>query len=426
MQTIAIKDIIVLENRQRKTFRPVPMTKLQESIRTKGLLHPIVLRNDARTLVAGERRIKAITKLHSDRRVFNFNGEQIETGRIPFSIVGQLTEDNIIEAELEENIIREDLPWQEQVVALKLLSELRVRQNPKQTRSDTARELEATTGKPFSTSMREIHNAEIIAPHLDDPKVAAAKTARDAFNIVATKIEREFEEDLLKKTNIEASKHKLITGDLREEMKKLKAETFALIIADPPYGVNADKFGDFAKMAHNYHDTKDEAVKICEAIAFEGFRVAKKKAHLYIFCDVDLFCVLKTMVADAGWVPWRTPIIWTKGGSGHAPNADLGPRRVYELILFATKGKRKITKLYLDHIPMSVAHDKDHAAEKPSDLYALLMEHSCYSNDTVLDPCCGSGTIFPAANKQRLIATGIELDTSFAAIAKSRMNEGKD
>jgi site-specific DNA-methyltransferase (adenine-specific) len=398
------------------------MNKLIESISDKGLMQAPVLKADGRTLVAGERRLKALQHLQAKQVAISYNGELIPPGHIPFTYLADLTEFQLIEAELEENIIREDLTWQERLAAIHKLHQLRLAQNPKQTKTATAKEIEASSGKKVSTALKEINQAEVVAPHLDDPDIAAASSAAEAFKLVARKIEDEFLEALDKK-RIQRNPHKVIKGDCGEVMKDIPDESFDLIIADPPYGVGADKFGDFAKMRHKYEDTHAEALNVCKVVAEEGYRVAKNQAHLYIFCDIDLFIPLKQMVYKAGWSPWRTPLVWTKGGAGHAPNSDRGPRRVYELILYASKKLKKIRKLYLDHIPMGVAQDKYHAAEKPVDLYAFLMEHSCLPGDTVLDPCCGSGTVFAAANKQKLIATGIEKAGQMVAVSKLRMKE---
>jgi len=73
-----------------------------------------------------------------------------------------------------------------------------------------------------------------------------------------------------------------------------------------------------------------------------------------------------------------------------------------------------------------VTHDKRHAAEKPEDLYELLIDLTCPIGSKVLDPCCGSGTIFPAATQTKCIATGIELDAIMVDIATNRMLPKKE
>jgi len=64
-----------------------------------------------------------------------------------------------------------------------------------------------------------------------------------------------------------------------------------------------------------------------------------------------------------------------------------------------------------------------HAAEKPVDLYEDLLLRSAKPGNRVLDPCCGAGPIFPAANRLSLYATGIELDPNLGNISLSRFEE---
>ena len=190
----------------------------------------------------------------------------------------------------------------------------------------------------------------------------------------------------------------------------MESDQFSCIIADPPYGVEAGAFGDAAKLAHRYTDTPAAARDIAECIFAEAARVAKSQAHLYLFCDIAQFTALQEIAASHGWKPWRTPLVWHKGTSGFAPMMSGGWRRTYELILFASKGHMPLNSLADDVIRISNLRDKVHAAQKPDDLYASLIKCSCIPGDQILDPCCGSGTIFRAAAGTSTIATGIELD----------------
>jgi len=124
----------------------------------------------------------------------------------------------------------------------------------------------------------------------------------------------------------------------------------------------------------------------------------------------------------AGWYVWPHPIIWDKQGVGALLGAANGPRHTYETILFAQRGKRTITKVFADVLRVRADTMKDHAAQKPVELIQQLIDFSCLPGETVLDPCCGSGTIFPAANRSKVSAIGIEFDEKYHAMAKLRIN----
>ena len=114
------------------------------------------------------------------------------------------------------------------------------------------------------------------------------------------------------------------------------------------------------------------------------------------------------------WLCQRTPIIWYKGSVGHNPIPAIGFRRSYECILFAYKGNKPCKGLVDDVISIRPDFEQTHAASKPVELYQKLLSRTCVIGDRVLDPCCGSGTIFPAATGLSLKATGIELNERFA------------
>jgi DNA modification methylase len=65
------------------------------------------------------------------------------------------------------------------------------------------------------------------------------------------------------------------------------------------------------------------------------------------------------------------------------------------------------------------------AAQKPVDLYRDFLMRSCRAGDSVLDPFCGSGTIFAAAHGLKVKATGIEVDRIAYGISVMRLGELK-
>lgn len=64
MRFIPISQVLIKPDRQRQEFDPAALQDLVTSIEERGLLHPPVLRDESGvwTLVAGERRMKAIAR----------------------------------------------------------------------------------------------------------------------------------------------------------------------------------------------------------------------------------------------------------------------------------------------------------------------------------------------------------------------------
>ena len=134
MRVLPIEKVRV-GKRQRSKLEPGPLTKLKESILGRGLLHPPVVakQGDAFHLVAGERRFRAIQQIHKENRSFFCHDQTINPGNIPVTLLDEALDDSgRFEAELDENIRRVDIPWQDRTTALAELHALRQSQNPKQ------------------------------------------------------------------------------------------------------------------------------------------------------------------------------------------------------------------------------------------------------------------------------------------------------
>jgi DNA modification methylase len=85
------------------------------------------------------------------------------------------------------------------------------------------------------------------------------------------------------------------------------------------------------------------------------------------------------------------------------------------------KGKRKVLSLKSDVLTYPSDTNEGHHAQKPVALFEDLLKRSARPGDNVLDPFCGSGTIFPACHSLRVKATGIELDKGFYGLAVKRL-----
>lgn len=425
MQTIPITSLVIPENRQRREFDEKKIQDLATSINSKGLMHPPVVRvdGDQYILVAGERRTRAIQSLHLLDMGVMCNDTFVPAGFLPVTLLSDLDDLALREAELEENTIRVDLSWQEQAAAVAALHALRSDQaaldGKTQTISATADEI---LGKASAGSQQSrVSEALLVSRHLDDPDVQKAKTPKEALKILQKKADIAHRAKLAETFDTAKTQHTLIHGDSLVELHNLDSGTFDLILTDPPYGVGADTFGDMASTGHEYRDDPEYAQECYAKLAREGFRITKDKAHAYVFCDIRNFQMIALEFTLAGWDVWERPLIWSKK-NGMLPKPDFGPRLTYEAILFASKGNRKVLKVgAADVLEFTTEGKNEHGAQKPVALYAELISRSCYPGDRVLDCFVGSGTLFPAASRTRTIATGIEISKTYHDLAQSRM-----
>lgn len=419
--------LISIGDRQRAEFDSDALVELKESIATHGLFHAPVFR-EGHVLVAGWRRLQAMKALHAEHRQFTYNNEIVPENTIPFVDVTSEDDLQALEMELDENIMRENISWQDKVRAQSEIHRLRSARNPNQTYKATAEEIVARTGSGNSRTMQEeISRALVTSEFLDHPDVKTAKNERWAFNAAARILRDDFASKLGRNVK---SRHTFLSGRAETHLPKLikLKKKFSCFVIDPPYGINADTFhpgNSPAEKLHEYHDDIETALAFSKRLIDDCTKLATDTAHLWMFCDIELFLQLREIAGAQKWIVFRTPLVWNKGSTGYIlRKANI--RRGYEFILFAQRSdSRGLSQVLQDVITVGSQSDgeKIHAAQKPIALYQTLLKLSCLPNDNVLDPCCGSGTIFHAAQSLKLSATGIEQDEHFAKVCENLLVE---
>lgn len=430
---VKISAVLVKPNRQRREFSVAELNELADSIEANGLLHAPVIRfeGDTPVLVAGERRFRAISDLHELGRKFYYNGQLVPQDHLPCTSLGELGPLEAWEAELEENIRRVDLTWQEKAAATASLMELRkaqaveadkpaptVRSIVAEVRPDDAYE------QAHDTTRKEL----IVSRFLQDKEVAAAPSLKEAVKILKKREERKQQAELaeLTGTSFTSSAHHLMHADSREWMTSAAPAQFDILLTDPPYGMGADQFGDSgvgsSAAAHFYDDSYEAWQAIMSWFPAESFRLAKPEAHAYIFCDLDRFHELRQKMADAGWKVHRTPLIWSNPDGFRAPWPEQGCQRKYELILYAVKGGRKVNHLKGDVLEYSKDKAVGHPAQKPVPLLVDLLRRSARPGDAVLDPFAGSFATVEACHELKITCTALERDASAYGIGVKRVS----
>lgn len=429
---IHLSQIRIAPNRQRREFSPTELNELAESIRVNGLLQAPVLRQEGQTfiLVAGERRLRAMTDIYDLGGSFTYGGQPVEPKLVPFVNLGSLSPLAAWEAELEENLRRVDLTWQERALATTRLLELRQAQaDNKNEPAPTVRQITeevrpGESGMAFQTTRDEL----IVSKYLDDKEVAAAPSLKEAFKILKKREERTQHAALTASLgrSFSSSSHQLHCEDSLKWMVAAEPEQFGVILTDPPYGMNAHEFGDSGMAAagsHFYEDSYETWSRIMQVFCGESYRLATPSAHAYVFCDLDRFSELRERMQAAGWRTFRTPLIWHNPDGYRAPWPDKGPQRSYELVLFATKGERLVTQMKSDVLEYRRDPQAGHPAQKPIALLIDLLRRSARPGERVFDPFLGSGSTAIACHELKLPCTGIEQDEAAFGIAAARLEK---
>jgi len=215
----------------------------------------------------------------------------------------------------------------------------------------------------------------------------------------------------------------IIQGDARQVLRLIPSASIDLIVTDPPYptisggsGGEGRPVGVLAKndgrmFAHN--DLR------FEEYLPDLFRVLRDPGHMYLM--VNFLNLERAMAAiRAAGFDIHNLLVWMKN------NAT--PNRWYmknaEYVIFARKG----AAVSINDCGSKTVHQfdnilgsKTHPTEKPVELLRHYITNSSAPGQTVLDPFCGTGSTLIAALRAGRRAIGIEIDPTFAGIAKFRM-----
>lgn len=413
--------IIVAAERVRKEFDKEKLQRLAASFKAVGQIQPGVCISveGGYQLVAGERRLRAC-----------------RLAQIPFSFVlkEQASEVMLLEIELEENLNREGLTWQEEVDGLEKLHRLREGQKGTkgqiQSLDDTAEELDRSRGSVH----RDLELAEWAK---EFPEVKDAKNKAEAYKIIKRYKAEILRNQLLKQavakdecksegTPSEDQKleeciviagatipkkllfefdEKIIHGRMEEQLSEFTDEFFDLVFFDPPWAANLAAIRDKPPSKEDFEDEPEVFSENIEAWLRQIYIKMAKDSHLYLFFGIRYHELAYQALERVGFSVNRIPLIWYKQGSHVTRNAEIWPGRSYEPIAFARKGQKKLVTLGSPDVIITPAPTNTmkgiHPNAKHPDIYLELIKRSAEPGDHLLDPMCGSGMTAVAAEEYR-------------------------
>jgi len=214
-------------------------------------------------------------------------------------------------------------------------------------------------------------------------------------------------------------------GDAIEQMSNIPDESVDLIVTDPPYESLEKwrKIGTTTRLKHSKQSSNDWfdvfPNKRLPSLMMECYRVLKKNAHLYIFCDDETSNVI--WYINHRYNPefhfkWWKRIVWDKVAMGMGYHY----RNQHEFIAFLEKGKRKLNDLSVRDILTHKRIVNGYPGEKPVPLLMELIGNSGQPGETVLDPFCGSGSTGEAAVRCGMSFIGIDTNMDAVEMAHAR------
>jgi DNA modification methylase len=410
---------IIIEERQRQAVGDIE--ELEKSIEEVGLLHPIVLRRGKKgpTLVAGFRRLTAVSNLHSRGKKVLFCNKPIDYGTIPATWFDEMSIEEAAKAELYENIYRLDLTWKERALAIAAIHRLKTMQNSDWTIEDTGKLLAEQSGvelNPYTIS-----NKILLASHLDDPEIAKAKNEREALKRMFQLSMNDIAQEIVRRKRETWSVQCM---DCRAWLAGLNKKSVDVVITDPPYGIEVDRQALYGSSTpHTYNDSwADVSALLHEAIGLL-YDVCKDNSRLLVFCSPRRFAELRKIVDGIGWDVWPVPLIWYKE-NGIAPVPDIWPRRTYDTILIARKGNRTMKELH--DVIVARQLDREEGPEKPAELAKKLVSAVAWPGETLIDPFCGTGVFLVEGLKYGLNVMGCDIEPRMVTIAQENLAKCRD
>jgi len=430
--------------RQDEESRQKNIETLAKSIARVGLINPITVRHfppdELETveamicLVAGECRLEAC-------RLLGWS-------EIPARFAEELSEADTQLIELEENIKRTDLTWQDQIAAIRAIHRLYLARDPDWTHADTAEacSLDRSTITMYLRVEEEIQRGT--------PNVASAVTARQAYNIAVRRDAREAGnalEELLSTPTIEESLEMVQRGFVIPPTIPLRSgpaspsETilnesflewaplysgppFNFIHCDFPYGINpfSGSQGRNNQTVEQYQDNPQLYFDLCGCL-FENLpRLLAASGHLMFWYSTPLYrdtmAILGASSSSGLLSFYPHPLIWLKSdNSGIASRPAHWPRHTYETALLASRGDRQIVRIASDAYAAPTANDI-HPSTKPIPVLKHFFGMLVDELTSMLDPTCGSGSALRAAEELGASATlGLEISSQYCEDARREL-----
>ena len=421
-------DEVVVDERIRKEYGNID--ELANSIKAVGLIQPIVLTRDFK-LIAGERRLRALRRLgvallqHEGHFVFNDEQDELK----------------IQAMEIEENVKRKELSWQEAILAKKRLFDLLqkiygVARPGAPSRSESlgitssgfgVNKLAALLGESNAQTSKDLELANLITavPYLAraETKEAARRQASLATTVAASLIQQ------AKNPPKVDSKWTLYEGRFEDHAFNLSDASCDLVLVDPPYGEETTGMGPQSKtlLAEAFADDRVYTESLLINLATQTWRVLRPNCFAAIFFGFTVYRALVDNLQCQGFEVDLAPLIWVKNTViNTTPYTRYG--RSYEPILLCRKGQPKLMRPsqrdvfeFQNVITRGTNETKLYHAQKPVELMEKLVLDLSPPGGTVVDFCAGSGSTGVAALRAKRRVMLFERDAAAIAIIKARL-----
>lgn len=389
---IELSAIKITRERFREATGDIPGLAKSLSDSRFGQLQPIIL-DENNELIDGFRRYTAAQTLGWTHIGY------VRKGNIPELVAREI--------ELETNIRREDMSWEERVKALAEIDRIKRLSDPGWT--------QASTAEVAGMSRTQVTDALKVAKFVElFPEIREAKSLQQAVSMAKTKAKQVMQRAAVAQNVVEYGdlEKKIWSGDSVELIKQIPDESFHAVITDPPFGIDYDRrSAGQANIVNAYKDDEDNYRRLL-SMAPDIYRVLKPNGWLVWFFGMSWYDEVKTAFRDAGFTVDELPIIWDRtDGRTFTQQPERYFARGYDVAIHAFKGDPSMAQRGKPNVlRIPPVQSAELLVERPVDLYAELIRRLTIPKEIVADFFVGSGSCPAAAATLGRDFFGIELN----------------
>jgi len=464
MTTLLLTNIIV-EGRLREDLGDVE--ELAKSIDENGLLQPIVVEaivspdKTVYQLRAGGRRYAAFTLLAANK----VEGQKDASlyREISVSLLNEMPAHKRIVIEIEENIRRKDMTWQEKVEGIvkyhraSMTAALLDGEKWSQARTGELLNLDQASVSVAFTVFKEIkagNKAVIDAESLTDAlKVITANSLDQAQaerlrRIQLKRAEQTAQEGVLSNVNtpvlhgispsilvasrqtapetvadkLQVSLEDIASfyyeGDALSVLPQLASQQIINhIICDPPYGIDMSNLGGAAIERVAETHSVEGNLQLIPAFLEVAYKSIAEDGFLCMWYDLDHHEKIARWAEAIGWKVCRWPLVWCKTSSCSNQAAQYNITKSTEVCYIMRRSEKSIIKKKqgVSYVLAGTAATATHPFCKPHEVWNYLIETVSLEGQTICDPFAGEGSSLAAIFQQKRTPLGIEIDKKHIA-----------
>lgn len=397
--------------------------ELSNSIREFGLIQPIILTGQStgifgHILVAGARRLEAmkragITELEHGKH-FILRDEQGKDAKLRYKAI-----------ELEENVRRKGLTWQEELDAKRDLFDLMVsiygvakaggskyRYGAQVDLSESGfgvKKLASMLGESLGKTSQDLKLARAMKQVPMLKKADTKGSAMRQLNIIGA-VASMAASAIAKGENGNGLEEKLWIlheGEFSKNVGQVADSSVDLVYTDLPFGVDLSKMSKHTGGVVSYSDSRENVVEGLERIAVQSYRILRPDRYALYWFGFNYYHELLSALQAAGFTVNPVPIVWYKH-TRSTENPNTRYANAFDPAIVAMKGSPVFIRpgqTNVIDIPAITPGQKLQIAQQPVELVKRFIGDMTAEGATVVDLMCGSGTTGVAAveMKRRVI-----------------------